>query len=211
MRDASSIGHGGRNATDEAAALGLSIVASAGHKPTATEFVGTLTGFKGAGCDLIVLGTIIRDTIIGYATARKLGIEADIVAVQPGLDNIVSGYKGGITQGLYAMALGGAVYCDSAPATAQSFCDAYIAKYGKEPGVAGQLGYLNADMLVAGLQRAGRDLTVDSLVSGLESIKDHQDPFGSVSQSYSADNHLGTPSLVLSQVQDGRWVVLSTH
>ena len=198
-------------ATDEVADLGLTIVASAGHKPTDTEFVGTLTGFKGAGCDLIVLGTIIRDTIIGYATARKLGIAADIVVVQPGLDNIVAGYKGGITQGLYAMGLTGAVYCDSAPATAQAFCDAYVSKYGKDPGVAGQLGYMNADMFIEGLKNAGKDLTVDSLIAGLESITNHQEVFGTVTQSYSADNHLGTRALVLSQVRDGRWVTLGNH
>ena len=80
-----------------------------------------MVGFKGAGCDLIVFGTIIRDTITGYATARKLGITADVVVTQAGFDTMVAGFPGGITEGLYAASVGEAVYCDSAPASAKAF------------------------------------------------------------------------------------------
>ena len=73
---------------------GVSLVSSFAHKPTDTEFVGAMVGFKGAGCDLIVFGTIIRDTITGYATARKLGITADVVVTQAGFDTMVAGFPG---------------------------------------------------------------------------------------------------------------------
>ena len=195
--------------TDEVADhSGVSLVSSVAHKPTDTEFVGAMVGFKGAGCDLIVFGTIIRDTITGYATARKLGITADVVVTQAGFDTMVAAYPGGITEGLYAASVGDAVYCDSAPASAKAFCDTYKAKHGSDPGISGQLGYTAADLLVAGLENAGADLTVNSLMDGLEAISNHPDTFGRIGWSYSANDHKGTQVVVLSQVQGGKWVSL---
>jgi branched-chain amino acid transport system substrate-binding protein len=104
--------------------------------------------------------------------------------------------------------VGEAVYCDSAPASAKAFCDAYKAKYGSDPGVSGQLGYTAADLVVAGLENAGADLTVESLMDGLEAISGHPDTFGRISWSYGADDHKGTQVVVLSQVKDGKWVTL---
>jgi branched-chain amino acid transport system substrate-binding protein len=191
-----------------AAELGLDIVAAVGHKPTATEFVGTLSGFKSAGCDMIIMGTIIRDTIIGYATARKLGIEADIAAPLPAADTIVSGVEGGVTEGLYSFSATEVAYADNAPETAKPFFDAYRAKFEKEPGTAAILGYVWADLLVTALENAGTDLTADALIAGFEAIKDYQDPFGNPAFSYSAEDHNGSNAVIPLQVQGGRWVTL---
>ena len=62
--------------------------------------------------------------------------------------------------------------------------------------------------MVAGLENAGADLTVDSLIDGLEAISDHQDTFGRIGWSYGAGDHRGTQVVVLSQVQGGKWVSL---
>src|SRR5262249_23902204 len=43
------------------------------HKPTDQDFTAQITRLKAAGCDLVVLGTIVRDSIVPYATARKIG------------------------------------------------------------------------------------------------------------------------------------------
>jgi branched-chain amino acid transport system substrate-binding protein len=104
--------------------------------------------------------------------------------------------------------VGEAVYCASAPASAQAFCDAYKAKHGSNPGISGQLGYTAADLVVAGLENAGEDLTVDSLMDGLEAISGHQDTFGRISWSYGANDHKGTQVVVLSQVEGGKWVTI---
>ena len=70
------------------------------------------------------------------------------------------------------------------------------------------MGYTAADLLVAGLENAGVDLTVDSLMDGLEAISNHQDTFGRIGWSYSDDDHKGTQVVVLSQVEGGKWVTL---
>ena len=70
------------------------------------------------------------------------------------------------------------------------------------------MGYTAADLVVAGLENAGADLTVDSLMDGLEAISGHQDTFGRIRWSYGADDHKGTQVVVLSQVVGGKWARL---
>ena len=53
--------------------LKIKIVETVTHKPTDQDFTAQITKLKGAGCDLVVLGTIVRDSIVPYATARKIG------------------------------------------------------------------------------------------------------------------------------------------
>jgi branched-chain amino acid transport system substrate-binding protein len=62
--------------------------------------------------------------------------------------------------------------------------------------------------VVAGLENAGADLTVDSLMDGLEAISSHQDTFGRIAWGYDDDDHKGTQVVVLSQVEGGKWVTL---
>src|SRR5262249_16384296 len=57
----------------QAEKMKLKIVETVTHKPTDQDFTAQITKLKGAGCDLVVLGTIVRDSIVPYATARKIG------------------------------------------------------------------------------------------------------------------------------------------
>jgi len=53
--------------------LKIKIAETTTHKPTDQDFTAQITRLKAAGCDLVVLGTIVRDSIVPYATARKIG------------------------------------------------------------------------------------------------------------------------------------------
>src|SRR4030095_15281108 len=57
----------------QAEKMKLKIVESTAHKPTDQDFTAQVTKLKAANCDLVVLGTIVRDSIVPYATARKMG------------------------------------------------------------------------------------------------------------------------------------------
>jgi branched-chain amino acid transport system substrate-binding protein len=200
-----------RAAEDKLAAMGKELVSVVSHKPTATEFVGAMTGFKSAGCDLIIMGTIIRDTIVGYATARRLGLDADLVTTAAGIDNFVAAAEGGATEGLYGFGMIAPVYRDNLPETAESFFDTYRKRHGSDPGVAAMLGYVWADILVQALENAGRDLTVDSLMGGFHQIKDYQDPFGNPPFSFAEGDHHGSEEMVFLEVRDGRWIPVESN
>ncbi len=45
----------------------------AASRPTDTDFNAQVTRLKEAGCDLVCMGTIVRDTIIILQTAHKMG------------------------------------------------------------------------------------------------------------------------------------------
>src|SRR6266478_2483502 len=48
----------------QADTMKLKIVETTTHKPTDQDFTAQITKLKGAGCDLVALGTIVRDSIV---------------------------------------------------------------------------------------------------------------------------------------------------
>ncbi|MBL6761745.1 MAG: ABC transporter substrate-binding protein [PS1 clade bacterium] len=188
----------------EIAALGLTLVAETKHKSTETEFVGGMTSLKNANCDLIVFGTIIQDTIIAYATARKLGITADIVGSQASNDNVVAAAKGGATEGYFVAGATRAMYEDTATPAQMEFMKKYKARYGEFPGVGTLYSYLPTKVLIEALEKAGRDLTVDKLVAALETVKDYDDGLGTPLHTFTETDHSGSDGVNLDIVRDGK-------
>jgi branched-chain amino acid transport system substrate-binding protein len=192
-------------AEDQAKAMGLKLAATSAHQPTASDFTAAIAKFKEAGCEGIAMGTIIKDTILPYATAKKMGFNATFFSSGAGAASFVAAAKGGVTNGLYALGSVIPVYPDDPSPAVRKWMEDYKAKFGKYPGVPAQLGQISADLTVMALDRAGRDLTVDGLVKALESINDYRDLFGGPVQSFSASNHRGTKAAILFQVNNGRW------
>jgi branched-chain amino acid transport system substrate-binding protein len=83
--------------------------------------------------------------------------------------------------------------------------------YGHPPNFAAEIGYSAAELVVMALQKAGRDLTAESFVAALESIKDYDDIFGSPTMSFSATKHQGSSDAFLCQVKNGKWVQVGTE
>src|SRR4029078_9146921 len=80
----------------QAKQLGIKIAAMSAHKPTDQDFTASLTHLKAAGCDLVLMATIVRDTIIPYVAARKMGwTDVDFVGSAAVYDGV-----GGAAQGL---------------------------------------------------------------------------------------------------------------
>jgi branched-chain amino acid transport system substrate-binding protein len=55
----------------QAEAMGMKIVATTAHKPTDTDFTAAIAKLREAKCDLITLGTIVRDSTLIIATVKK--------------------------------------------------------------------------------------------------------------------------------------------
>ena len=132
----------------EAAAkqLGIKIAETTAHKPTDQDFTASLTKLE-AGCDLIAMGTIVRDTIIPYATARKMGwTDVDFVGSAAVYDLVVGAAQG--MDGFYAMGLTEMPYADSQVQSVKKFVAAYKAKYNVDPNIGAVYGYVAADLTV---------------------------------------------------------------
>jgi branched-chain amino acid transport system substrate-binding protein len=197
-------------ARDQAKSMNLTVVADSGHKPTDTDFTGAITKLRDAKCDLVLMGTIVRDTIIPYATARKLGWEVPFLGSVATYEQVVASAQGGVTEGYYSMASQPVIYPDQATGMAKAFMDAYKAKYNQDAPGPAQLGYVFADIFIEALKRAGKDLTTEGLVKALESIDDYKNPFAPVTIKFSATDHLGAREVFLTVVEKGRWKTLES-
>jgi branched-chain amino acid transport system substrate-binding protein len=190
--------------------LKVKIVETATHKPTDQDFTAPITRLKAAGCDLVVLGTIVRDTIVPYATARKIGwTDVDFLGSAASYDLFVAAAQGGVTEGLYAMGLTDMPYRDHLTPTAQAWFDRYKERYKVDPNIGAIYGHVAADLTVLGLEKAGADLTTDSFVKGLESIRGYHDQFNGPEVNFAADKHQGANSSFLAVVKGGKWVRLT--
>src|SRR5215475_11466133 len=191
----------------QAEKLKVKLVETVTHKPTDQDFTAQITKLKGAGCDLVVLGTIVRDSIVPYSTARKIGwTDVDFVGSAAAYDMVVAGAQGGVTEGLYAMGLTDMPYRDTLSPTAQAWFDKYKDHYKIEPNIGAVYGHVAADLTVVAFEKAGKDLTLDSFIKGMESIKGYKDIFNGPEVSFAPDKHQGANSSFLAVVKGGRWV-----
>ena len=191
-------------------ALKLKLVETTTHKPTDQDFTAQITKLKGAGCDLVVMGTIVRDSIVPYAAARKIGwTDVDFLGSAAAYDLFVAAAQGGVTEGLYAMGLTDMPYRDTLGPAAQSWFDRYKERFKAEPNIGAVYGYVAADVAALGLDRAGPNLTLDSFINGLESIRNYHDIFNGPEVNYGPDKHQGANSSFLAVVKGGRWTRLT--
>jgi branched-chain amino acid transport system substrate-binding protein len=188
---------------------GFELVYKGAHKVTEVDFAGVATAIKNTDCELLVLGTTIKDTITLYATLRQLGWDKPMVgSMVPYTPIVASAGDGKLTDGMYLASSVLAVDFDSGDEAVQKFAANYEAAYGEPATLQAQMGWVAADLTVKGLENAGPDLTVDSLIEGIEQITEYNDIFGGPSLSFGPDKHAGGDAFVLLQNQGGAWVAV---
>ena len=194
-------------ATDQAEAMGLSIAEVSAHKPTDSEFTAAILRLKSASCDFVLMGTIHHDTILVLEAARKMGWEGvDWIGNNAVYAQVIAEQESG--QGFYSFVHMARLYADDEMSPqVKAWWDRYIELYGEEPGLPAMEGYRGADLTVLALEKAGPNLTTDSLAKAVESITDYTDIFG-YPVSFGPEKHSGATESILSQVQEGRWVTL---
>jgi len=185
--------------------LGIKVVESTAHKPTDQDFTAPIGKLRSAGCDLIVMGTIVRDSIVPYTTARKAGWnDVDFLGSAAVYDLVVGAAQG--MEGFYGMGLTEMPYVDSGVASVKKFVEDYKKKFNVDPNIGAVYGYVAADLTVQGLKGAGKDLTLDSFIKGMEAIKGYKDIFNGPQVSFGPNIRQGANSSFLAQVKGGKWV-----
>ncbi|HZY53790.1 MAG TPA: ABC transporter substrate-binding protein [Reyranella sp.] len=184
--------------------LGIEIVEKTAHKPTDSDFTAPITKLREAKCDLIAMGTIVKDSIVPYTTARKAGWNDVIFLGSAAVYDLVVGAAPGM-DGFYGMGLTEMPYADSEHPKVKAFVEAYKKKWKIDPNIGAVYGYVAADLTVQGLINAGKDLTTDSFVKGMEAIKDYHDIFNGPPVSFGPNIRQGANSSFLAEVKSGRW------
>ena len=197
---------------DQVKALKLEVVSEASYGPNDTDFVAPISKLKSAGCDLVVMGSIIRDSIQAIGTAKKLGwTDAVFVGQAASYDPIVAAAPGGIMDGFYSGTGMPFAYADSSSDAIKAWSAKYKAKTGQDANSAAQYAYVGADLVVKALEAAGKDLTRAKFIAALEAVKDYKPMFPGPTLAYAADQHQGSTASFLAKVEGGRWKVVAEN
>jgi branched-chain amino acid transport system substrate-binding protein len=190
---------------DQVKAMNVALAAETAHKPTDADFSAAVAKLRDARCDVILLGTIVRDTNQIVAAVRKIGWDVPLMAQVAAYDSAVAEVPGGVTEGLECMTSVLFVGKDDPRPAVQAFQKGYREKYGRDPNFAAQIGYSAAQVLIEGLTKAGRNLSLDSFVAGMESIRDFNDIFGSPPLTYGPNIRQGSNQSYVAVVRAGKW------
>jgi len=187
-------------------AMGMKMAAVTAHRPTDTDFNAAVTRLKEAGCDAVMMGTIVKDTTIILQTARKMGWNPEFCGNFATYSTAVAEAPGGPAEGFFSMSPALYRYPDDERPAVRDFAQAYKKRFGLDPNYLGEAGYTGALFTLAALDKAGRDLTLDSFITALESMKDWRDIFDGPALSLSPTNHHASSQSFLSIVKNARWV-----
>ena len=188
---------------------GLEYVAETTHKPDETDFVGSLQKLNAEGCELIGLALGIRQVITVLGTAKKLGLaHFTFLGSFGSFHTVLAKVPGGVTEGFFATS-GWVDLASRAnePAPA-AFIAAFMKEFGEFPSTGATLGYFGAVGFTRALEAAGRDLTVESFLTAMESL-DYYDELSDNHVNYSADDHQGSDKTILSVVEGENWKVVA--
>jgi branched-chain amino acid transport system substrate-binding protein len=186
-------------------AMGLKLGAVSASRPTDTDFNAQVVRLKEAGCDLVCMGTIVKDTIIILQTARKMGFDADFCGQFASYSTAVAEAPGEPAEGFYSMSPGLYAYSDDPRPAVRDVGTRFRQKFGIEINYLGEAGYAGACCLVDVLQRAGRDLNIDSFQKSMEGLRDWRDIFGGPPLTITPASHHASTQSFLSVVKKTRW------
>jgi branched-chain amino acid transport system substrate-binding protein len=195
--------HAGVTAQIETMKLKLGAVSAS--RPTDTDFNAQVTRLKEAGCDLVCMGTIVKDTIIILQTAHKMGWYPDFCGQFATYSTAVAEAPGEPAEGFFSMSPGLYAYPDDPRPAVREVAARYKQRFGLDINYLGEAGYAAAALLIDVLQRAGRDLNLDTFQLAMESTRDWRDIFGGPPLTMTPTDHHASNQSFLSVVKKTRW------
>jgi branched-chain amino acid transport system substrate-binding protein len=200
-----------RGAEAAMTALKMELTEKTSFKRGATDFSSQVARMKAAGCELVVLGTIIRETIGTMAEARKTGFNPVFLGSSAAYSDLIHKLGGKAVEGLYATMTVQNPYLDDTAQALRFWATKYKTRFNEDPAVFSAYGYLVVDAFIAAAQKAGPNLTTDSFIKAMDTMSFPSDIFGSAPATYSPTKRLGSNASRLSQIQDGKWKVVSDY
>ena len=191
--------------------IGMTYAEHTTYKRGATDFSSQVAKLKEAGCDGVVMGTIIRETIGTIATAKRLGWDPVFVGTTASYSEIIHKLGGPAVNGFYSACTVNNPYADDPSPKVREWFAAYKGKFNEDPTVFSAYGYEIINMFVLAATAAGKDLNPDTLNKAIETTKFPADFFGADAQSFSPTKHIGSDRAMLCQIQDGKWKSVSDY
>ena len=191
--------------------VGMEVAEKTTYKRGATDFSSQVAKMKSSGCELVVLGTIIRETIGTIGEARKTGFNPVFLGSSAAYTDLIHKLGGKPMDGLYATMTVQHPYLDEASQPIRFWANKYKTKFNEDPTVFSVYGYVIIDSFIKAAQKAGPNLTTDSFVKAMDTMTFEPDMFGSPKATYTATKRLGNDISRLSQIKEGKGVVVNDY
>jgi branched-chain amino acid transport system substrate-binding protein len=191
--------------------VGMDFAEKTTYKRGATDFSSQVAKMKASGCEMVVLGTIIRETIGTIGTAKKSGFNPIFLGSSAAYTDLIHKLGGEAMNGLYAAMTVQHPYLDEASQPIRFWANKYKTKFNEDPTVFSAYGYTIVDSFIKAAQKAGPNLSTDSFVKAMDTMTFDPDMFGGAKATYTATKRLGNDQSRLSQIQGGKWVVVSDY
>lgn len=193
--------------TQQVAAMKMTPASVTSYKRGASDFSAQVAKMKADGCDLVVLGTVIRETIGAMGEAKKLGWDVAFLGATPTNVLEVPALGKEVVEGLYAASGFEIPYEDTAKGKVKDWLVNYKKAFNTDANTQAIIGY-NAVMTFAHYaKKVGKDLNGAKMLDSLESGDVFQDIFSSPPTKFSKTNHLANTLTQVQQVKGGRWVL----
>ena len=200
-----------RGAEDGLKAAGMTLAEKTSYKRGATDFSSQVQKMQASGCDFVVLGTIIRETIGAIGTARKLGYSPTFLGSSAAYTDLIHKLGGPAMNGLYATHTSQHPYLDEASQPIRFWANKYKTKFNEDPTVFSVYGYNAIDSFAAAARKAGANLNTDNFIKAMDTMVIPGDIFGSPEATFGPKKRLGNETSRMSQITDGKWKVVSDY
>ena len=191
--------------------INMALAEKTTYKRGATDFSSQVAKMKDTGCDLVILGTIIRETIGTIGTARKLGWNVEFMGTSASYTDLIHKLGGPAMNGFYSTNTVNNPYMDDASKNVREWALKYKDKYKEDPAVFSVYGYQVIDLFIRMADKAGPNLTTDTFINAIEKFSMPRDMFGGDELSFSKTKHLGSNRARLSQIVNGKWTPVTDY
>ena len=191
--------------------IGMEFAEKTSFKRGATDFSSQISKMQAGGCDFIVMGTLIRETIGGIGTARKLGYSPTFLGSSGAYTDLIHKLGGKAMDGFYATMTVQNPYTEGMSGPIQFWANKYKTKFNEDPTVFSVYGYSIVNTFANAATKTGANLTTDSFIKVMDTMRIPPDIFGSAPASFTPIKRLGSDASRLSQIQDGKWKTVSEY
>lgn len=191
--------------------LNKTLVERTTYKRAATDFSSQVARLRGAGCDTVILGTTLRETVGALNEAKKIGFAPEFVGTSAAYTHLLPKLGGAVTDGMFASHSATQPYADSGTKAMRDWYAAYVGKYKDEPGQFAVMGYGLMDWTIKGIEKAGPNLTTNSFVAAMEGSSFPRDKLEFDTMTFTKTKRLGSEAVRLSQLKSGKWVPVTDY
>ena len=190
---------------------GMVMAETASFKRGATDFSSQMQKLAADKCDFVAMGTLIRETIGGIATAKRLGFNPTFLGSSGAYTDLIHKLGGPAMNGFYTMMATQHPYADDPSQNIRFWANKYQTKFSEEPTVFSVYGYQLIDSFLKAASKAGNNLTTESFIKAMDTMVIPPDMFGTGEMTFSPTKRLGSNASRMSQIQEGKWKVVADY